>query len=263
MTVRPDDFLPIPLEATTCGPAPSVPRSPRVVGHLRQVLRGPAVPFTRPGSRSGILKRPVAHPVTVSMHGLEGDEQGDLRVHGGPDKAVHVYPWAHYGTWRQLLADNGTALALLAGPGAFGENFSVQGTTRFDEHTVCLGDRWRIGDQAEFEVSQGRQPCWKLNDRFAQPDMAAQLQRSLRTGWYLRVLTPGDVQAGDAIHLVDRPHEAWPLARLLDLIANRRTDPQTLREALALPLPPSWTKLFNGRLESGQIESWAGRMSGP
>lgn len=242
---------------------------PRLIGTLRAVLRGPAVPFTRPGSRSGIRKLPVDHPVNVSSHGLDGDEQGDLRVHGGPDKAVHVYPWAHYPVWRELLAGNGTASELLARPGAFGENFSVDGVNgvdgsdRLDEHTVCLGDRWRIGAQAEFEVSQGRQPCWKLNDRFAQADMAAQLQRSLRTGWYLRVLAPGAVQAGDAIHRVARPHAAWPLARILGLIAHRDIAPEVLREVLTLPLPPSWKKLFAGRLESGQVESWLSRMGGP
>jgi len=241
----------------------TVGSSSTVVGHLHQVLCGPAVPFTRPGSRSGIAKTPIARPVLASPNGLDGDEQGDLRVHGGPHKAIHVYPWAHYAAWSELLRNNAAALRLLQQPGAFGENFSVQADAPLDEHTVCLGDRWRIGPLAEFEVSQGRQPCWKLNDRFAQPDMAAQVQRSLRTGWYLRVLTPGPVAAGDAIELVARPHGDWPLARVLALITERNADPALLRELLKLPLPPSWLKLFRGRLESGQIESWTGRMSGP
>lgn len=235
---------------------------PREIGRLRQVLRGPAVPFTRPGSRSGIRKLPVDEAVSVSINGLDGDEQGDLRVHGGPDKAVHVYPWAHYPVWREALKGNAEAIRLLESPGAFGENFSLDDDVRIDEHTVCIGDRWLIGN-ALFEVSQGRQPCWKLNDRFEQPDMAAQLQRSLRTGWYLRVLEPGSIRAGDPILLVARPHPDWPLARLLGVISDRDTEPDLLREVLTLPLPPSWVKLFTRRLESGEVESWTNRMGGP
>lgn len=234
-----------------------------VIGRLRAVLRGQAVPFSPPGHRSSIRKTQVGHAVFASRLGLQGDEQGDLRVHGGPDKAVHVYPWSHYVAWRERLEGHAIAMELLEQPGAFGENFSVEGEDRLDEDTVCIGDRWRIGAQAEFEVSQGRQPCWKLNDRFDQPDMAAQLQQSLRTGWYLRVLTPGHVQAGEAIGLAARPHPEWPLGRILRLIADRSTAPQELSAVLALPLTSSWRKLFAGRLASGEVESWNGRMSGP
>lgn len=250
---------------TLTDPLPDVAASsptPRVIGRLRALLRGPAVAYTRPGSRSGIHKSATDQPVAVSACGLDGDEQGDLRVHGGPDKAVHVYPWAHYPAWREDLAGNAVASARLAQPGAFGENFSVEGDAPIDEHAVHLGDRWRVGS-AVFEVSQGRQPCWKLNDRFAQPDMAARLQHSLRTGWYLRVLTPGSVRAGEEIVLVERPFPGWPLARLLGVIADRDTDAALLRDVLTLPLPPSWTRLFARRLESGEVESWQNRMGGP
>lgn len=256
MTERLDDQTPIaPAERADA-------TLPRVIGRLREVLRGRAVPFTRPGCLSGIAKSPVADAVAVSATGLEGDEQGDPRIHGGPDKAVHVYPWAHYPIWRERLDGNDQALSLLARPGAFGENFSLDGSPRLDEAGVCLGDRWLIGS-TRFEVSQGRQPCWKLNDRFGQSDMAAQLQHSRRTGWYLRVLTPGSVRAGDEILLIDRPYPAWPLDRLLGLIADRDTEPALLREVLGLPLPPSWVRLFSRRLESGEVESWTSRLGGP
>lgn len=260
------DAAGIDINVSTVGVDDATGSMPREIGRLRQVLRGRAVPFTRPGSLSGIGKTPVEDAVRVSATGLDGDEQGDLRVHGGADKAVHVYPWAHYPIWRRLLKDNSQALDLLRHPGAFGENFSLDDETPsgvpIDEHTVCIGDRWLIGN-ALFEVSQGRQPCWKLNDRFAQADMAAQLQRSLRTGWYLRVLDTGSVRAGDRILLVARPHGDWPLARLLRVIADRDTDAALLREVLTLPLPPSWIKLFTRRLESGEVESWVNRMGGP
>jgi len=231
---------------------------PQSVGRLRAVLTGRAQPYTRPGSRSGIAKQERDGPVTVGPLGLEGDEQGDLRVHGGPDKAVHCYAWAQYAPWRQELADNRAAQALLQQPGAFGENFSLDS---LNEAQVCIADQWQIGS-ARFEVSQGRQPCWKLNDRFQVPDMALRVQSSLRAGWYLRVLQPGEVRAGDAITLLARPWPQWPIARLLRVIAERDCSPDTLREILTLPLPPSWHKLFTRRLESSGAEDWSARLVG-
>src|SRR5690606_1145821 len=161
---------------------------------LLAVLIGSAVPYTRPGSMSGIAKRPVDATLDIGVSGLRGDEQGDLRVHGGPDKAVHHYPFDHYAAWRGELG----AHALLDAAGAFGENFSTLGWT---EQTVCIGDVVQAGT-AVLEVSQGRQPCWKLNDRFDVPDMARRLQASGRTGWYYRVPEPGKVRVGDSLHLL-------------------------------------------------------------
>ncbi|ARN21771.1 MOSC domain-containing protein [Piscinibacter gummiphilus] len=226
------------------------------VGRLKAVLTGRAVPYTRAGSTSAIAKRPVHGAVAVGPEGLDGDEQGDRRVHGGADKAVHCYPWSHVEAWRRELP---ASAVLHEGPGAFGENFSLE--PGLDETSVCIADRWAIGD-ALFEVSQGRQPCWKLNDRFGVPDMARRVQQSTRAGWYLRVLAPGHVRAGDPIHRVARPHPAWSIARLLRVIAERDCDPVTLGEIVALPLPSSWMKLFQGRLASGQVEPWSRRMDG-
>ena len=112
------------------------------------------------------------------------------------------------------------------------------------------------------EVSQGRQPCWKLNDRFGLPDMALRVQTSLRAGWYLRVLQVGQVQAGDTVWLLARPHPEWPIDRLLRVIAERDCAPETLREILTLPLPPSWHRLFTRRLESASVEDWSSRLVG-
>ena len=228
--------------------------APLAIGRVRAVLTGRAVPYTRPGTFSAIAKQPVAGAVAVGAESLAGDEQGDRRVHGGPDKAVHVYPWAHYAIWRGELGD----LPVLAAPGAFGENLSVDG---LDEQNVCLGDEWQIGS-ALFAVSQGRQPCWKLNDRFGVPDMARRVQDTGRTGWYLRVLEQGSLQAGDAVVLAARPHPDWPLERIATLIRQRTCDAATLRAVLSLPLPPSWRKLFKRRLEQGMAESWDQRLWG-
>lgn len=219
------------------------------------LLTGKALPYTRPDSRSGIHKQPRHERLHIGELGFAGDEQGDLRVHGGIDKAVHHYPFEHYADWRSELG----GLAVLQQPGAFGENISTQGLT---EATVCLGDRFELGD-ALLEISQGRQPCWKLNDRFGVPDMARRVQDSGRSGWYYRVLQPGHAQAGDALTLIARPHPDWPLARLAALLYQRVLDPALLEPALELPLVPSWRKIIERRLQHNAVENWSKRIDGP
>jgi MOSC domain-containing protein YiiM len=205
-------------------------------------------------TQSGIAKRPVSGPQRVERLGLVGDQQADLRVHGGEDKAVHCYAWAHYPHWRGIVSD----AAWLDTPGAFGENLSLEGV---DEHGVCVGDHWRIGS-ALLVVTQGRQPCFKLNLHFGVADMASRVQSSLRAGWYLRVLEPGWLAAGDACELVDRPHPEHSVARLLALIRDRETRPEELQPVLTLPLPPSWRRLFETRMRTGQTEDWQRRLEG-
>ena len=124
-----------------------------------------------------------------------------------------------------------------------------------------MGDIWQIGT-ARFQVSQGRQPCWKLNERFGIADMALQVQQSLRCGWYLRVLETGQIQAGDPIFLLERPFPDWPLTRILQLIDSRNCDEHAMREALRLPLPSSWQRLFEQRLLTGTCEDWQRRLFG-
>ena len=225
------------------------------VVRVKALLTGKVRAYTRPGSRSGIDKQPVAGPLHIGPLGLTGDEQGDLRVHGGIDKAVHHYPFDHYAAWQRDLG----ALPLLETAGAFGENIS---TTGIDETTVCLGDRFHLGT-AVLEVSQGRQPCWKLNDRFGIPDMARRVQDSGRSGWYYRVLQPGHAQAGDHLACIERPHPDWSLARLAALLYGRVLDPALLEPALALPLVPSWRRLIERRLQQGAVEDWGNRIDGP
>ncbi|HYD99711.1 MAG TPA: MOSC domain-containing protein [Alphaproteobacteria bacterium] len=224
---------------------------------LAAVLTGRAVPFGRPGAVSAIAKTPAAGPVAIGPLGLAGDEQGDPLRHGGPDKAVHHYPLDHYAAWaRELPA---AAAALLAAPGAFGENLSAEGLTEGD---VCFGDVWQAGT-ARLQVSQTRQPCWKLDIRFGLKGMARRLQASGRTGWYYRVLEPGSVRAGDALALADRPHPDWPLARILNLLYVDTLDRPALSALLELPgLVPSWRKLAAARLESGTVEDWRPRLDG-
>jgi MOSC domain-containing protein YiiM len=231
-------------------------RAPERQGpRVSAVLVGRAVPFSRPGSFSAIAKTAVDGSVAVGPEGLQGDEHGDPRVHGGVDKAVHLYAFEHYAAWRAELGP----LRVLDRPGAFGENLSTAGLT---EDEVCLGDRIRVGTTL-LEVTQSRQPCWKLNDRFGVPDMARRVQDTLRSGWYCRVLESGSLQAGDAIELVERPHPEWPLSLLMEMLYRRRLDRGLLALARALPLVPSWQRLIERRLEEGRVEDWTSRLDGP
>lgn len=221
---------------------------------LDALLTGRAQPFTRPGSRSGIAKAPRQEALAVTTLGLAGDEQGDLRVHGGVEKAIHHYPREHYAAW---LAELGEHPQLMQ-PGAFGENFSTTGWTEDD---VCLGDLIRAGS-ALLQVSQGRMPCWKLSDRFGVADLALRVQQSGRTGWYYRVLQEGVVRVGDRLQVVERTHVDWPLSRLSAVLFDRRVEPELLRDCLSLPLVPSWRRTLERRLEKAEVEDWAPRLQG-
>lgn len=221
---------------------------------LDALLTGRAQPFTRSGSRSGIAKVPRQEALAVTTLGLAGDEQGDLRVHGGVEKAIHHYPREHYAAWLAELGEH----PLLMQPGAFGENFSTTGWTEDD---VCLGDLIRAGS-ALLQVSQGRMPCWKLSDRFGVANLALRVQQSGRTGWYYRVLQEGVVGVGDRLQVVERIHADWPLSRLSAVLFDKRVEPELLRECLALPLVPSWRRTLERRLEKVEVEDWAPRLQG-
>lgn len=227
---------------------------PVTIARVRAVLVGGAGPLGSGGAVSAIDKRSAVGPVWAGALGLDGDEQADRRVHGGELKAVHVYPWSHYQRWRAELPD----CTVLHAPGAFGENLSVEG---IDERDVCLGDRWRVGGVL-LEVSQGRQPCWKLNVRFGVADMARRVQDSTRAGWYLRVVQPGAVTAGDDVVLAACPAPSHSLADVLAAIRDREVRPEVIGPMLELPLTPSWRRLLERRVASGVVEDWTSRLDG-
>jgi MOSC domain-containing protein YiiM len=147
---------------------------------------------------TSIFKDPVRGRVRISTLNIEGDEQSDLSVHGGVNKAVYAYPSEHYASWRRELPE--AALAW----GAFGENLTIEGLL---EETTCIGDRLRIGT-AELVVTQPRTPCYKLAYKFGRPDIIKRFQKSGRSGFYLSVAKEGDVGAGDAIDLLSRAEGA-------------------------------------------------------
>jgi MOSC domain-containing protein YiiM len=214
------------------------------------------VPLGPSDAPSGIVKSAARPPWRIRRDGLEGDRQGDLRHHGGPEKALHHYPRDHYDAW----AKEGPELAeALAAPPAFGENLSTLGVT---ERDVCVGDVLAFGS-ALLQVSQGRQACWELHARFARPDMARRVQTSGRTGWYYRVLREGVARPGDRLERVDRPLPDWPLSRLNELLYLRMLDRGALaRMAELRELAPSWRALAARRLASGEVEDWTSRLVG-
>jgi len=191
---------------------------------------------------SGIFKHPVDGPVHLGPVNLDGDGQGDLKAHGGPDKALCVYPMPHYRYWETILRVG----SLL--PGAFGENLTVEGV---DEVRVCVGDIFRIGS-ALTQISQPRSPCWKLARRWKVPTLTRQVQDSGRTGWYMRVLETGSLEAGAAMVLEERPFPELSVAACNDARYLRNADPH-LVAALAScgALSEGWRDRFR-RIDRGE-----------
>jgi MOSC domain-containing protein YiiM len=175
---------------------------------------------------TGIWKAPVAGGVAVRSEHLDGDAQADLRVHGGPDKAVYAYAVEDYAWWAGQL---GRELS----PGTFGENLT---TTGLDLLQAAVGDRWHVGD-AVLEVSQPREPCYKLGIRMGDDGFPLRFRRARRPGAYLRVIRTGTVTAGDRVRVEPATP---PVVRLADLVADR-IRPQVLELAAAdQRLPAPW-----------------------
>ena len=189
--------------------------------------------------RTSIFKTPVSRRVRATRLNLEGDQQSDLSVHGGIDKAVYAYPADHYSFWREELP--GMDLSW----GAFGENFTTEGLI---EKTIHIGDRLRVGS-AEFVVTQPRMPCFKLGVRFGRPDMVKRFLDSRRTGFYMAVLQEGEVGAGDSLELVARDERSVTVADIVELYVADAPHQELLRVVSGLAaLPKGWRDYFSRRL---------------
>lgn len=218
------------------------------------LLVGQLAPLGGTQTLSGIDKHPIGEPARIGIDGFVDDAQGDRKNHGGPEKAIHHYPFDHYASWRAALGPHD-----LLRPGGFGENISMPGLTEADVH---IGDVLRLG-AVTFQVSQGRQPCWKLNLRFARNTMAREVQTSGRTGWYYRILEPGEVRPGDALRLIERPLPAWPLSKVTHLLYHSRDDYAAYEQLATLSqLAENWRALFAKRLASRKVEDWTKRLEG-
>jgi len=192
---------------------------------------------------TGIYKDPVEGRVKVRRTNLDGDRQADLSVHGGPDKAVYVYPSEHYPFWRRELELEDLPW------GSFGENLTAEG---WWEDEVHVGDRFRIGN-AEFAVTQPRMPCFKLAVKFDREDFVESFLESGRPGFYLAVTQEGELGAGDAMERIHEDGNAVTVVDVVRLYMDRHgdSDPDLLRRAVAAEaLPEGWREHFRKRLPS-------------
>jgi MOSC domain-containing protein YiiM len=192
---------------------------------------------------TGIFKEPVAGRVRMRTLNLDGDRQSDLSVHGGPQKAVYVYPSEHYDFWKRELPD--TELPW----GMFGENLT---TTGLFETEINIGDKFRVGT-AEVMVTQPRMPCYKLGIRFNRADIIKRFLLSERSGFYLSVLNEGDVGGGDEFQLLEKNGSGVRVVDVTRLYSSERDNVALMQRAIATDaLPESWKDYFRKRIETLQ-----------
>jgi len=190
---------------------------------------------------TGIFKEPVAGRVMMRTLNLAGDRQADLSVHGGPEKAVYVYPSEHYDFWKHELPDMDLPW------GVFGENLT---TTGLFETDVNIGDRFRVGT-AEVMVTQPRMPCYKLGIRFGRADIIKRFLISERSGFYLSVLKEGDVGAQDEFQLLHKNGSGVRVVDITRLYSSEKENVDLIRRAIATEgLPESWREYLQKRLEN-------------
>lgn len=188
---------------------------------------------------TAIFKAPV-ESAAIGALGLEGDQQADLKVHGGPDKAVYGYCADHYPWWKEQLP--GVDLPY----GAFGENLTIAG---FNDNETCIGDVYRAGSALLMAI-QPRLPCSKLGLRFNDPGMVKRFAQSLRLGVYFRVVEPGKARRGDAFKKTSEHKTRFPIIDLARLYFDAELTPEKARPALAHPaLNDNWRAMLSKRLE--------------
>ena len=223
------------------------------IATVETLMVGRTQPFGPNGEPSAIRKRPVHEPVALGETGLAGDEQA-WHTHGGADKALLHHAAEHYQLWAELYP------RLKLERGCFGENIFTHGMT---EESVCLRDRYRIGNVVVVEVSQPRQPCWKLGYNAKEREIPGLMQQYAVSGWYYRVLTPGTICAGETMELIERPSPDWTLARLVRGFYRTPLDSAFLGEAAQSDiLSAEWRTAIELRVSTGVVEDWNGRLYG-
>ena len=189
---------------------------------------------------TGIFKEPVAGRVMLRTLNLDGDRQADLSVHGGPSKAVYVYPSEHYDYWKHELPE------MKLPWGMFGENFTSAGVF---ESELNIGDKFRVGS-AVVMVTEPRMPCYKLGIKFGRPDIVKRFLASERTGFYFAVLQEDEVGAGDPIELIEGNKHSVQVSDITRLYTREKHNAGLLRRAIEVEsLPESWKSYFQHRLE--------------
>jgi len=191
---------------------------------------------------TAFLKEAVAGPVWFGRTNIVGDAQASVKTHGGPDKAVCVYPWEHYAFWQRELE-----LPELV-YGALGENLTISGQ-REDE--CCVGDIVRIGEVV-LQVSQPRPPCWRLARWWQRKEFAVLMERTGLTGWYCRVLKEGYAEAGAMVELLERPQPRWNVLRANAVLYGDPTS-EDINELLSCEvLAETWRQLLAKRANGGR-----------
>ncbi|KIC21426.1 MOSC domain-containing protein [Leisingera sp. ANG-Vp] len=203
---------------------------------------------------SAIQKDHARGRQAITLTGFSSDSQADLTVHGGEEKAIHHYALDHYAAW-QIEGHMATGTV----PAAFGENITTTGLT---EANLCIGDILKLGT-ATVQISQGRQPCWKLGRHTGNEKMPYQFQKTGRTGWYYRVLETGTAAAGDRITLIERLNPGWTVLRVTRARLTRRVSSEDAEALAALAdLATGWRQAF-ARMAGGDTkEDTRARLSG-
>jgi len=198
------------------------------------VLIGKSQPFGPNGELSAYVKTSFGDSAVLTKHGIVGDHQADKKNHGGVDKALFHYPLDHYKDWE---SERPELSAYFRNFGAFGENISSSGV---DETSVFIGDQYKLGS-AIIEVSQGRQPCWKLGHFFNDVSMVRAVVNTGRGGWYYRVLTEGEFKIGDKLELIKRPNPLLSVKKVFDVLIAKNKDINILSQLVELDtLSSSW-----------------------
>lgn len=214
----------------------------RVIGRVRSVNVGRAREMEWHGRswRTAIFKRPVEGAVPVAGVQVEGDEQANLSVHGGPDKSVYAYPWEHYAWWADAL--DPPQSEIVETPGAFGENLTTEGLL---ESEAGVGDLYRVGT-ALLRVTEPRMPCSKLGLRFDDEQMTRRFHDAGRNGVYFAIEQSGEVAAGDPIALQARHPERLTIHEIVEFFTGRDRDEAVRARAAVHPaLSESWRGWFD------------------
>lgn len=190
---------------------------------------------------SAIAKKALAGRCVIGTEGLPGDEHADPRAHGGPEKAVHMFPIEHHEALARAFPE-----ARHLEPGGLGENLSTRGIT---ESEACIGDVFALGS-ARLQISQPRTPCWKIDARCGVEGVAAHVAEHGIAGWYFRVMNPGECTAGDALIHLERPAGAVSLARFNRSLRGQRPAPRLLDLLANAPgLAPEWASRIRERTD--------------
>lgn len=202
---------------------------------------------------SGMFKNEVTGKCWLGKTGFENDEVADTKNHGGPEKAVFAYPSNHYPFWQKKLDTDEIGI------GAMGENLVMEDA---DEYSICIGDTFELGE-AVIQVAQPRQPCWKPARRFRIMDLALQIQKSGRTGWYFRVVKEGYVSSDSQLKLMERSYPQWTIAACNEVMHVYKDDLRQADELAACSLlAPNWKQTLHKRLR-GHKSSVEKRVYGP